>query len=109
MSSTKQKLIAVAFLLLFAVSAQAEEISLFDQHGVAVAYVVDDLTVYIWDGDPVAYLSGADRHFSIYAFNGMHLGWFINGIVYDHGGNSVGFVKGAAPDLTTSLLNPDET
>ncbi len=88
MISTKQKLIAVAFLLLFSVAAQAEEISLYDPHGVAVAYIADDLTVYIWDGDPTAYLSGSDHRFSIYAFNGMHLGWFINGIVYDHSGNS---------------------
>jgi hypothetical protein len=78
-------------LSLLSLTARAEEVSLFDSHGAPVAYAADDFTVFMWDGDAVAYLSGADDRYSIYAFNGTHLGWFIHGLVYDHAGNIVGF------------------
>jgi len=52
----------------------AEEISLYDYKGDAVAYIDtdNDMTIYLWEGKPVAYLK-ANK--SIYGFNGKHLGW----------------------------------
>jgi hypothetical protein len=52
-------------------AAYADEIALFDGYCDAVAYVVtdDDLTIYVWEGDPVAYLVDD----SGYGFNGEHL------------------------------------
>ncbi len=74
----KRKLyLAIAFAsllgaLLPAEQTQAREITLFDSKGEAIAYIdtSDELTIYLWDGDPVAYLY--DDH--VYGFNGKHLG-----------------------------------
>ena len=74
----------------------AEEITLFNSTGEAIAYIdSEDLTIYMWNGTPVAYLDAKGGLFNIYGFNGEHLGWYEDGIVRDHGGYVVGFIKGA--------------
>ena len=77
--------------------AQESEVTLFDKSGAAVAYVAvdDEATIYLWQGRPVAYLKrdGDDLH--VYNFEGKHLGWFDRGVIIDHDGNGVGFIKGA--------------
>lgn len=80
--------------------AHAKEITLFDSKGDAIAYIdtSDELTIYLWDGDPVAYLYD-DR---VYGFNGKHLGWFVDGIIWNHRGNAVGFIEGAV-NMVTSI------
>jgi len=81
----------------------AEEITLFNSDGEAIAYIDaedEDLTIYMWNGTPVAYLVSDDDAFSIYGFNGEHLGWFEDGIVLDHEGYGVGFRKGATSIYT---------
>ena len=76
--------------------SQNDEISLFNSKGIATAYIdTDDLTIYLWDGKPVAYLSKSNGEFNIYGFNGKHLGWFIKGIVRDHDGDAVASTKEA--------------
>lgn len=68
-----------------------DEITLFDARGKAVAYVAldDELTIYLWSGKPVAYLSSDSKGgFSVYGFNGKHLGWFVGGVVWDHDGDA---------------------
>jgi hypothetical protein len=63
------------------------EVSLFDSSGAAAAYIAEDQTIYLWSGQPVAYLSPDSAGGShIYGFNGKHLGWFINGVIRDHSG-----------------------
>ena len=76
---------------------QDEEISLFNSKGKPIAYIdtKEDLTIYMWSGKPVAYLSKNNDDFDIYGFNGTHLGWYIDGVIYDHKGDAVGFIKGA--------------
>lgn len=37
---------------------------------------------------------------NVYGFNGSHLGWLEEGIIWDHDGNGVGFIKGAVNKLT---------
>ncbi len=73
------------------------EISLFNLRGEPVAYIAldDDFTIYLWDGTPVAYLYKGFQDVHVYSFDGEHLGWFENGIIWDHNGNAVGFIKGA--------------
>lgn len=96
------KVLQIALLLIVAalaadtVRAQSSEISLFGRDGSAVAYIADDLTIYLWSGVPVAYLE-ADRSggFHIYGFNGKHLGWYVSGVVRDHRGRAVGARKEA--------------
>jgi hypothetical protein len=67
-----------------------------------VAYidVEDDRTIYLWGGKPVAYLAQNDNDshdvaFNIFGFNGYHLGWYEAGVIRDHKGYIVGFIKGA--------------
>lgn len=69
------------------------EIPIWDRRSVATAYIVpgDGDTIYLWTGQPVAYLLGED----VYGFNGNHLGWFIDGIVWDWEGVAVGFTRQA--------------
>ena len=85
-------------------SMKAEEISLFNSNGEAVAYIDtndEDLTIYMWNGYPVAYLTTASGDdFNIYGCNGKHLGWYSDGIVRNHKGDAVGFIKGAVSKYT---------
>ena len=94
--------IVFVFVLFASVAgAYASEISLFSADGSAIAYVADDLTIYLWGGKPVAYLRGdpADR-FDVYGFNGRHLGWYSGGVLYDHAGFLVGARKEAFSTFT---------
>lgn len=88
----------LVFVFLFPAISHTREISLYDDAGEAVAYIDtdDEMNVYLWKGAPVAYLEGQ----SIYGFNGKHLGWFKEGIIWDHEGYAVGFIEGAVNKLT---------
>ena len=72
------------------------ERTLFDKDGNAIAYFSDDYnaSIYLWDGSPVAYLHD-DSH--IFGFNGRHLGWFIDEIIYDNSGQRIGFTSSSCP------------
>lgn len=69
----KLELLLITLCLLFSSVAYAREITLFDREGAAIAYIDtnDELTIFLWDGTPVAYLEKS----TIYGFNGKHLGW----------------------------------
>jgi 4-fold beta-flower domain-containing protein len=74
-----------------------DEVTLFDGSGAAIAYIDidDDMTIYLWSGKPVAYLeSDPAGGFAIYGFNGKHLGWFANSVVWDHAGTAACALKG---------------
>jgi hypothetical protein len=94
------KLGAALLLLILAISASfalAKEITLYDAGGEPGAYIAtdDDLTIYLREGKPVAYLSEG----SVWGFNGKHLGWFEDGIIWDHKGNAAGCVKEAVASV----------
>ena len=92
----KNLFILTAFLLSCNLSFSQEEISLFDSKGKAVAYIdLEDMTIYLWQGKPVAYISQSNGDYHIYGFNGKHLGWFIKGIIRDHDGDAIGSTKDA--------------
>src|SRR5450759_107079 len=88
----------LATALLLCRCGYAAEITIFDHQGEAVAYVDTDekTTVFMSSGLPVAYISGSN----IYGFNGKHLGWIDQGILYGHEGYGIGFFKGATSTLT---------
>jgi hypothetical protein len=103
MKHFKRILLLTIFLAGLSMTSFAEEITLFNSDGEAIAYIDtedEDLTIYMWNGTPVAYLVSDDDAFSIYGFNGEHLGWFEDGIVRDHEGYGVGFRKGATSIYT---------
>jgi hypothetical protein len=69
----------------------ADDVALFDGAGKASAYIAvdDELTIYLWSGEPVAYLEqDSAGGFHIYGFNGKHLGWFVDGLVRNHDGDA---------------------
>lgn len=72
-----------------------EEITLFNADGMPVAYICpfDDFTIYLWSGEPSAYL----YQDNVYGFNGKHLGWFEDGIIWTHDGEKIGFIKSTLP------------
>ena len=78
-------------------STLAEEITLFNSDGAAIAYMDtgDEMTIYLWNGQPVGYLEKG----SVWGFNGEHLGWFAKGIITDHDGYAVGCIKDAVSML----------
>jgi hypothetical protein len=68
---------------------------LFDGKGRPVAYLETDgeRIIYLWGGHAVAYFVG-DR---IYGWNGNHLGWYSEGVVYDVRGQRVGSIGDKCP------------
>ena len=74
------------------------QITLFDRTGKPVAYIdyQEDAAIYSFPGRPLAYIN-ADM--DVYTFHGKHLGWFEDGIVWDHRGRQVGFTEETCPVL----------
>jgi len=93
--------LAATLILSSSIDLTAQEISLFNSDGEAVAYIADDMTIYLWEGDPVAYLSNDNGEWHIYGFNGSHLGWYEEGIIYNHRGDAVGAQKNATNMITS--------
>lgn len=75
------------------------EVTLFGRNGDPQAYIAheDDNTLYSFTGEPLAYVDEASN---IYGFNGDHLGWFEDGIVWDRAGRRVGFTAETCPVFT---------
>lgn len=81
--------IFVATLLPCSAYAEDVEFSLFEPSGKPVAYLApaEDMTFYLWSGEPVAYLDNEGEEGPyVYGFNGQHLGWFVNGVIFDRNG-----------------------
>jgi hypothetical protein len=90
-SSFRYLLLAFAAGFFPAVAFAQDDVSLFNYEGKAEAYVAldEELTIYLWSGKPVAYLEADDAGgFHVYGFNGKHLGWFVKGVIWDHGGKA---------------------
>lgn len=75
------------------------EITLFGAQGEPIAYIedTDDKTIFTFNGEPLAYI---DDDNNIYGYNGSHLGWYEDQIIWDHSGNRVGFTKNTCPSFT---------
>ncbi len=64
-------------------------LTFYNFEGRPVAYTEDGMHIYLFSGDPVAYL----YDMSIYSFSGKHLGWFKNGWIRDNYGQCVFFTE----------------
>lgn len=89
------KMFIVLLFMIPSVVCAHEEVSLYNLEGKPGAYIDEEMTIYLWSGTPVAYLHNESGKLNIYGFNGKHLGWFVNGVVYDHEGKTIGGVKEA--------------
>lgn len=74
------------------------EITLYNQRGEPQAYIADDTehSIYLWNGHAVAYI----KEDVIHGWNGKHLGWFIDGIIYDTQGYRVSSIRNKCPVAT---------
>lgn len=92
-------LIALIAMSVLGTTARAadEEVALFSGKGKPAAYIAidDGMTIYLWGGKPVAYLEPdkTSSGFHVYGFNGKHLGWFVQGVVWNHDGDAACAVK----------------
>ena len=88
----------------------------YDAHGEPSAYMQDGTNIYLVTGEPVAYVDSR----SVYSFRGHHLGWYIDGWVWDRHGQAVLFTSGAIggpalpkrrelPGIPPSLVLPPRT
>jgi len=75
------------------------EVTLFGAQGEPIAYIEggSEKTIFTFNGEPTAYI---DESNNIYGFNGSHLGWYEEQIIWDHSGVRVGFTKNTCPVLT---------
>ena len=64
----------------------------YDRNGKPVAYTEDEIHVYLFTGEPVAYFVED----AVYGFNGKHLGWLYNGWIRDLHGECVFFSENAS-------------
>lgn len=67
------------------------DIVFYDRTGVAVAYTEDGTHIFLFGGQPIAYLDSD----AIYSYGGELLGWFENGWVRDKDGRCVAFSEQA--------------
>src|SRR5687768_16299631 len=71
------------------------ETTIYDVHRRARIYGTDDAddAIYTWDGHAVARLDGEQ----VYGWRGRHIGWFVDGILYDGTGYRLGFTAKTCP------------
>lgn len=65
------------------------EIVFYDESGQPTVYTEDGTHVYLFNGEPVAYLDED----SVYEYSGTHLGWFIEEWIRDNDGSCVLFTQ----------------
>jgi len=72
------------------------EMTIYDIHRRPRIYLAEDAqnSIYTWDGHAVACLAG--EH--VYGWHGRHIGWFVDGILYDGKGYRVGFTAETCPE-----------
>ena len=70
-----------------------DELVFWDGAGQVVARKdEDDDVIFLWTGEPVAIVDDE----SVFAFDGRHLGWFLDGWIRDHAGDCVYFTDDAS-------------
>ena len=67
------------------------DVTFYDANGRSIAYMEDDEHIYLFTGEPVAYIHGG----SIYDFNGRHKGWLSDGWIRDSNGYAALFTDNA--------------
>jgi hypothetical protein len=93
LSSPMHRLAIVAITALLFGAAYAQPTTFYSNDGEATAYIDwhDDLTIYLWNGSPVAYLheGRSPNHWHVYAFPGTFLGWYEAGVIWDQRGDGI--------------------
>lgn len=74
------------------------ETTLYDAHRRPRVYISADgeNNIYTWDGHVVACIDGEE----VFGWRGLHIGWFVEGVLYDCRGFRVGFTAENFTDPT---------
>lgn len=75
----------------------------YDVSGFPIAYTEDDIHIYLYSGEAVAYLEEE----SVYSYSGKHLGWFIDGWILDNEGRCVFFTDDAIGGPINPVKRPE--
>ena len=80
------------------------KLTFYDSNGRPVAHTEDGVHIYLFSGEPVAYLDNG----SVYSFSGRHLGRFENGWIRDNNGQCVFFTENATggPMRPMKMMRP---
>ena len=62
-------------------------IEFFDRAGVATAFSPDDQSLFLWSGQPAAFIEEG----KVYAYSGRFIGWVGNGWIVDDEGQHLLF------------------
>jgi hypothetical protein len=98
-------IICLILLLASHYAVIAQELFLYNQEGNAAAYFDlqdEDQTIYLINGKATAYLflDKPDDPFLVYGFNGVHIGWYKNGMLFDNEGFLVACIEEAGCNIT---------
>ena len=98
----KKTILTLIAIISLTIAVNAQEVSLYDSEGEAVAYIdfEEDATIFLWEGTPVAFLEKDGQDVCVFGFNGSFLGWYEDGIIYDKNGYAVGARDGAVNMIT---------
>ena len=74
------------------------ETTLYDAHRRPRVYISADgeNNIYTWDGHVVACIDGEE----VFGWRGRHIGWFVEGVLYDCKGFRIGFTAESFTDQT---------
>ena len=80
------------------------ETSLYDDQGNAITFVTDgpDPIMYRFSGAALAFIAGD----AVFAWNGLHLGWYTDGLLFNLKGARIGSIKETCPKAT--FMDPDK-
>ena len=94
-------LFSIVLLLMTSVFS-AQQLSLYDRDGEARAYIDynEDATIFMWNGQPVAFVEKDGRDLCVFGFNGLFLGWYKGGVIYD----KQGYVVGANKEVLNTIV-----
>ncbi|MCL9804943.1 hypothetical protein NAT51_05405 [Flavobacterium amniphilum] len=93
----KKYILTFLAIISLSLSSSAQQVTLFDSSGEAIAYIDydEDATIFMWSGKPVAFIEKDGDDLCIIGFNRSFLGWYEDGIIYDRKGYIVGGTKDA--------------
>jgi len=78
------------------------KVDFYAKDGNALAYILDDIHIFLYSGEPAAYIFDE----AVYTFSGRHIGWYKNHWLRDTNGNCVAFTHLAKGGPARPLMNP---
>lgn len=109
MMKNLKKIIMLLSLSFFSSILFAADVVLYDTTGAPAVYVDPDnqSMLYLSSGQPVGYIYDNGI---VYSFDGKHLGWYSDGVLWDKNGYMLAFGQNKAPStVTLQTVTPSNT